>query len=45
MPAGVTGLAGMRERAILIGGTLEIHSPAGAGVEVSLTVAAKDAYA
>jgi signal transduction histidine kinase len=42
MPAGVTGLAGMRERAILIGGKIEIHSPPGAGVEVRLTVAAND---
>jgi two-component system, NarL family, sensor histidine kinase UhpB len=42
MPAGVTGLAGMRERAILIGGKIEIHSPPGAGVEVCLTVAAND---
>jgi two-component system, NarL family, sensor histidine kinase UhpB len=42
MPAGVTGLAGMRERAILIGGQLEIDSPPGAGVEVRLTVVAND---
>jgi two-component system sensor histidine kinase UhpB len=42
MPAGATGLAGMRERAILIGGKIEIHSPPGAGVEVRLTVAAND---
>jgi two-component system, NarL family, sensor histidine kinase UhpB len=42
MPAGVTGLAGMRERAILIGGKIEIHSPPGAGVEVCLTVVAND---
>ena len=40
--AGVTGLAGMRERAILIGGKIEIDSPPGAGVEVRLTVAAND---
>jgi two-component system, NarL family, sensor histidine kinase UhpB len=38
MPAQATGLAGMRERAILVGGLLEIHSPPGAGVEVRLTV-------
>jgi two-component system sensor histidine kinase UhpB len=44
MPAGVTGLAGMRERAILIGGEIEIHSPPGAGVEVRLTVAANDVH-
>ena len=41
-----TGLAGMRERAILIEGQLEIDSasPSG-GVEVRLTVAANDADA
>jgi two-component system sensor histidine kinase UhpB len=44
MPARVTGLAGMRERAILIGGMIEIHSPPGAGVEVRLTVAANDVH-
>jgi two-component system, NarL family, sensor histidine kinase UhpB len=42
MPAGATGLAGMRERAILIGGKIEIHSPEGAGVEVRLAVMAKN---
>jgi two-component system, NarL family, sensor histidine kinase UhpB len=42
LPAHATGLAGMRERAILIGGKIEIHSPPGAGVEVRLTVAAND---
>ena len=42
MPTNVNGLAGMRERAILIGGKLEIHSPPKAGVEVRLTVAAND---
>ncbi len=40
MPAQTTGLDGMRERAILIGGRLEIHSQPGAGVEVRLTVTA-----
>jgi two-component system, NarL family, sensor histidine kinase UhpB len=45
MPAHTTGLAGMRERAILIQGQLEIDSPPGGGVEVSLTVAANDADA
>lgn len=35
-----SGLAGMRERAMLIGATVEIESPPGAGVEVRLTVAA-----
>ena len=33
-PHSATGLAGMRERAILIGAQLEIGSPPGAGVEV-----------
>jgi two-component system sensor histidine kinase UhpB len=45
MPTHATGLAGMRERAILIAGKLEIDSPPSGGVEVNLTVAAKDAYA
>jgi two-component system, NarL family, sensor histidine kinase UhpB len=45
LPAHATGLAGMRERAILIAGRLEIDSPPGAGVEVRLTVAANDASA
>jgi two-component system sensor histidine kinase UhpB len=44
MPSGATGLAGMRERAILIGGQLEIHSPPGAGVEVLLTVTANHVH-
>jgi two-component system sensor histidine kinase UhpB len=43
MPAQATGLAGMRERAILIGAELEIDSPPVGGVEVRLTVAANDA--
>jgi two-component system sensor histidine kinase UhpB len=42
MPAQASGLAGMRERAILVGAELEIASPPGAGVEVRLTVAAND---
>ena len=45
MPAQMTGLAGMRERAILIQGQLEIDSAPGGGVEVRLTVAANDAEA
>jgi two-component system sensor histidine kinase UhpB len=46
MPAHANGLAGMRERALLIGGELEIGSSlSGAGVEVRLTVAANDASA
>jgi two-component system, NarL family, sensor histidine kinase UhpB len=43
MPTQATGLAGMRERAILIGAELEIDSPPGGGVEVRLTVPANDA--
>jgi two-component system, NarL family, sensor histidine kinase UhpB len=43
MPAHTTGLAGMRERAILIQGQLEIASLPSGGVEVRLTVAANDA--
>ncbi len=43
MPAQATGLAGMRERAVLIGAQLQIDSPPGGGVEVRLTVAADDA--
>jgi two-component system, NarL family, sensor histidine kinase UhpB len=43
--AHATGLAGMRERAILIRGQLEIDSPREQGVEVRLTVAANDAGA
>jgi two-component system sensor histidine kinase UhpB len=35
-----TGIRGMRERALLIGGTLEINSTPGNGVEVILTVPA-----
>jgi len=43
MPAQASGLAGMRERAILIAAELELDSPPGGGVEVRLTVAANDA--
>jgi two-component system sensor histidine kinase UhpB len=44
MPAHANGLAGMRERAILIGAEIEIGSPArGTGTEVRLTVTANDA--
>jgi two-component system sensor histidine kinase UhpB len=43
MPTQATGLAGMRERAILIGAELEIDSPPGDGVEVRLTAPANDA--
>ncbi len=43
--AGHFGLFGMRERAELIGGRLEIWSEVGAGTEVDLTVPAVAAYA
>jgi two-component system sensor histidine kinase UhpB len=36
------GVAGMRERAMLVGADLEIRSVPGAGVEVMLRVAAQD---
>jgi signal transduction histidine kinase len=39
------GLAGMRERAIAIGGKLVIWSEAGAGTEVELRIPAAAAYA
>ena len=45
MPAETSGLAGMRERAILIGAALEIVSSPDGGVEVHLRVASKDAGA
>jgi two-component system sensor histidine kinase UhpB len=43
MPAQAGGLAGMHERAILIGAALQIDSAPAQGVEVCLTVAANDA--
>jgi two-component system, NarL family, sensor histidine kinase UhpB len=46
MPAHANGLAGMRERAVLIGGELELGPPpSGTGVEVRLTVAANNSGA
>jgi two-component system, NarL family, sensor histidine kinase UhpB len=36
-PIGI-GIRGMQERAVLVGGALEVFSPRGAGVEVRLTV-------
>jgi len=43
IPTPASGLAGMRERAILIAGELEVDSPpSGTGVEVRLTVAANN---
>jgi signal transduction histidine kinase/streptogramin lyase len=44
-PAGHWGLAGMRERAELIGGSLEVWSELGAGTEVELSMPASAAYA
>ena len=45
IPTPASGLAGMRERAILIGADIEIDSAAGGGVEVRLAVTANDAEA
>ena len=39
------GLRGMRERAKLIGGSLEIWSKPGSGAEIELTIPAATAYA
>ena len=44
-PAGHFGLAGMKERAAQIGGTLEIESAPGAGTTIIVMVPAKNAYA
>jgi two-component system sensor histidine kinase UhpB len=38
LPAATAGIAGMRERALLVGGRLSIGSPQGQGTEVELTV-------
>ena len=43
-PAGHFGLPGMRERADLIGGTLDVRSRPGAGTEIDLVVPATKAY-
>jgi signal transduction histidine kinase/ligand-binding sensor domain-containing protein len=43
--AGHFGLPGMRERAKLIGGSLEVRSKAGSGTEVELTIPSSIAYA
>ena len=43
--AGHWGLRGMRERAKLLGGNLEVWSQAGSGTEIELTVPAARAYA
>ena len=43
--AGHWGLPGMRERAALIGGTLEIRSRLGSGTEIDLSVPGSKAYA
>jgi signal transduction histidine kinase len=44
-PAGHFGLSGMRERAELIGGRLEVWSEVGVGTEVDLRIPAAAAYA
>lgn len=43
--SGHWGLAGMRERAELIGGTLDVRSRVGAGTEIELSLPASKAYA
>ncbi len=43
--AGHWGLPGMRERAELIGGTLEVRSRLGSGTEIDLSIPAFKAYA
>ena len=44
-PAGHFGLQGMRERAGLVGGRLEVWSKIGSGTQIQLTVPAAAAYA
>jgi two-component system sensor histidine kinase UhpB len=39
LPSGTAGIAGMRERALLVGGRLSIESRQGQGTEVRLTIA------
>jgi len=39
------GLPGMRERAELVGGRLDVWSEVGAGTEIDLTIPAAKAYA
>jgi two-component system sensor histidine kinase UhpB len=38
LPVGTAGVAGMRERALLVGGRLTIDSRRGQGTEVRLTI-------
>jgi two-component system, NarL family, sensor histidine kinase UhpB len=38
LPSGTAGIAGMRERALLVGGRLSIESPPGRGTEIRLSV-------
>jgi signal transduction histidine kinase len=38
VPGATAGIAGMRERALLVGGRLSISSSPGRGTEVQLTV-------
>jgi two-component system, NarL family, sensor histidine kinase UhpB len=42
LPAATAGIAGMRERALLVGGRLSIGSSQGQGTEVQLTVPVED---
>lgn len=35
---GMSGIRGMRERALLVGGTLQVHAPPGGGTEVFLRI-------
>jgi signal transduction histidine kinase len=44
-PAGHFGLGGMRERAEIAGGRLDVWSEIGAGTEVDLSIPASVAYA
>ena len=44
-PAGHFGLQGMRERAELVGGRLEVWSKTGSGTQIQLTIPAAAAYA
>ena len=43
--SGHWGLPGMRERAELIGGTLDVRSGPGSGTEIGLSIPASNAYA
>jgi two-component system sensor histidine kinase UhpB len=43
LPAATSGIAGMRERALLVGGRLSISSSQGQGTQVQLTVPVEEA--